>query len=342
MAPSPSGSPPACQRCGTMSAVEVRADTRRALRRPPRLSPSTPRYATLPDGLRMHYVDEGPADAEVVLLLHGQPTWSYLYRTMVARLAQQGLRAVAPDLIGFGRSDKPVARTAYSVQAHVDWLAQFIGRRRPLRPDPRRPGLGRPHRLGRPQRPPRARPPGRRRQHGVAHGRSRAGGPAGMALPRRPGRHRHRGSRCCSTTSASPRSSRRSARASSCRGPPSRRSRTPSWRPTTRRSPTRPSAPGRASSRCSMGLTPASECARLNRRTMRRAGRLRRPLPHRVLRRRSRHRAAGLRSCRSTCRVQPASAHVTVEGAGHFLQEDAWHPIWPTSWRGSWGSTPPA
>ena len=88
--------------------------------------PFTPRYAKLPDGLRMHYIDEGPADAEVVLLLHGQPTWSYLYRTMVARLAQQGLRAVAPDLIGFGRSDKPVTPAAYSVQAHVDWLEQFI------------------------------------------------------------------------------------------------------------------------------------------------------------------------------------------------------------------------
>jgi haloalkane dehalogenase len=87
--------------------------------------PFVPRYSTLRDGLRMHYVDEGPADAEVVLLLHGQPTWSYLYRMMVGRLAQQGLRAVAPDLIGFGRSDKPVARTAYSVRAHVDWLTQF-------------------------------------------------------------------------------------------------------------------------------------------------------------------------------------------------------------------------
>ncbi len=88
--------------------------------------PFTPRYATLADGLRMHYIDEGPADAEAVLLLHGQPTWSYLYRTVVAGLAEQGLRAVAPDLIGFGRSDKPVARTAYSVRAHVDWLAQFV------------------------------------------------------------------------------------------------------------------------------------------------------------------------------------------------------------------------
>jgi haloalkane dehalogenase len=88
--------------------------------------PFTPRYATLPDGLRLHYIDEGPRDAEMVLLLHGQPTWSYLYRTVVARLVEHGLRAVAPDLIGFGRSDKPTDRAAYTVQAHVDWLAQFV------------------------------------------------------------------------------------------------------------------------------------------------------------------------------------------------------------------------
>jgi haloalkane dehalogenase len=88
--------------------------------------PFTPRYAELHDGLRMHYVDEGPGDGEVVLLLHGQPTWSYLYRTMVARLVERGLRAVAPDLIGFGRSDKPLDRAAYTVRSHVDWLAQFV------------------------------------------------------------------------------------------------------------------------------------------------------------------------------------------------------------------------
>jgi haloalkane dehalogenase len=88
--------------------------------------PYEPRYVTLPDGLRMHYVDEGPPGAsETVLLLHGQPTWSYLYRSVVARLVERGLRALAPDLIGFGRSDKPVAPTAHSVQAHVDWTAQF-------------------------------------------------------------------------------------------------------------------------------------------------------------------------------------------------------------------------
>jgi haloalkane dehalogenase len=88
--------------------------------------PFAARGVDLPDGLRMHYVDEGPSEAEVVLLVHGQPTWSYLYRTVVARLAEHGLRAVAPDLVGFGRSDKPLARTAYSVRAHVDWLSQFV------------------------------------------------------------------------------------------------------------------------------------------------------------------------------------------------------------------------
>lgn len=85
----------------------------------------TPRYAELADGLRMHYVDEGPRDAETILLLHGQPTWSYLYRKVIDRLVTLGLRAVAPDLIGFGRSDKPPARTAHSVEGHVAWMAQF-------------------------------------------------------------------------------------------------------------------------------------------------------------------------------------------------------------------------
>jgi haloalkane dehalogenase len=88
--------------------------------------PYEARYVTLPDGLRMHYVDEGPANAEeTVLLLHGQPTWSYLYRKVIERLVGHGLRAVAPDLVGFGRSDKPVARTAHSVPAHADWMARF-------------------------------------------------------------------------------------------------------------------------------------------------------------------------------------------------------------------------
>ena len=88
--------------------------------------PFLPRYAVLPDGLRMHYVDEGPAGADAVLLVHGQPTWSYLYRTVIAGLTAQGLRAVAPDLVGFGRSDKPLARTAHTVRSHIDWMTQFV------------------------------------------------------------------------------------------------------------------------------------------------------------------------------------------------------------------------
>lgn len=84
-----------------------------------------PRYAET-DGLRMHYVDEGPRDGKVVLLLHGEPSWSYLYRHMIPPLAEAGLRVVAPDLIGFGRSDKPVRKSDYSYERHVDWMRQFI------------------------------------------------------------------------------------------------------------------------------------------------------------------------------------------------------------------------
>jgi haloalkane dehalogenase len=85
----------------------------------------SPHYVDVPDGegdtLRIHYVDEGAADAPIVLLLHGEPSWSYLYRKMIPILAAAGLRAVAPDLVGFGRSDKPAARTDYTYQRHVDW-----------------------------------------------------------------------------------------------------------------------------------------------------------------------------------------------------------------------------
>lgn len=85
-----------------------------------------PRFVTLSDGLRMHYADSGPAGAAPVLLLHGQPTWSYLYRTVLDGLAARGHRAVAPDLIGFGRSDKPTRRTDHTVHAHTAWLVEFI------------------------------------------------------------------------------------------------------------------------------------------------------------------------------------------------------------------------
>ncbi len=89
--------------------------------------PWTPHYVDV-DGLRMHYLDEGPRDAPIVLCVHGEPTWSYLYRKMIPPLCHAGLRVIAPDLIGFGRSDKPTAPEAYSYQQHVDWLAHFLTR----------------------------------------------------------------------------------------------------------------------------------------------------------------------------------------------------------------------
>ncbi len=78
------------------------------------------------DGMRMHYVDEGPRDGDTVLLLHGEPSWSYLYRHMIPPLRDAGLRVVAPDLIGFGKSDKPIAKSDYSYARHVDWMKNFI------------------------------------------------------------------------------------------------------------------------------------------------------------------------------------------------------------------------
>jgi haloalkane dehalogenase len=85
-----------------------------------------PHYVEVGDGLRVHYVDEGPPDGEVVLCLHGEPSWSYLYRKMIPVFVDAGLRAVAPDLVGFGRSDKPTPRTEYTYQRHVDWTWEAV------------------------------------------------------------------------------------------------------------------------------------------------------------------------------------------------------------------------
>lgn len=84
-----------------------------------------PNYITV-DGLRMAYVDVGPVNGPVMLLLHGEPTWSYLYRRMIPPLVEAGYRCVAPDLIGFGRSDKPTDRSAYTYSGHVAWMREFI------------------------------------------------------------------------------------------------------------------------------------------------------------------------------------------------------------------------
>ena len=87
-----------------------------------------PRYAEVPTGdgtssLRVHYLDEGSPDAaETVVLMHGEPSWSFLYRRMVTPLADAGFRVVVPDLVGFGRSDKPAARSDYTYARHVEWM----------------------------------------------------------------------------------------------------------------------------------------------------------------------------------------------------------------------------
>ena len=85
-----------------------------------------PHYHEIEDAalgtLRLHYLDEGPADGPVVLCLHGEPSWCYLYRKMIPVFTAAGCRVLAPDLIGFGRSDKPTDRGSYSYQGHVDWM----------------------------------------------------------------------------------------------------------------------------------------------------------------------------------------------------------------------------
>src|SRR6266446_4688180 len=104
-----------------------------ALRTPDDRFARLPCYAFAPhyvevEGLRIHYLDEGPRDAAPVLLLHGEPSWSYLYRKMIPVLTAAGQRAIAPDLVGFGRSDKPVRREDYTYQRHVDWMRGVLER----------------------------------------------------------------------------------------------------------------------------------------------------------------------------------------------------------------------
>ena len=104
--------------------------------------PFAPHYVEVPaevggeQRLRIHYVDEGPSDtgpsdtgpddAGPVLMLHGEPSWSFLYRHMIPVIADAGYRALAPDLVGFGRSDKPAAQSDYTYQCHVDWMNAWM------------------------------------------------------------------------------------------------------------------------------------------------------------------------------------------------------------------------
>lgn len=93
--------------------------------------PFEPHYLTITDRqadlpLRVHYVDEGPRNAAPILLMHGEPSWSYLYRKFVSPLTAAGHRVIAPDLIGFGKSDKPAAREDYSYERHVAWMSDWL------------------------------------------------------------------------------------------------------------------------------------------------------------------------------------------------------------------------
>ena len=83
------------------------------------------KYMDVEEGLRLHYLDEGNENNPTILLLHGEPSWSYLYRKMIPTLSNN-FRVIAPDLIGFGKSDKLVNQQEYSYQKHVDWISTFI------------------------------------------------------------------------------------------------------------------------------------------------------------------------------------------------------------------------
>lgn len=92
--------------------------------------PFAPNYATIADAdgteLRLHYIDEGPREAAPILLMHGEPSWSYLYRKFVPPLVAKGHRVIAPDLIGFGKSDKPADREDYTYERHVAWMSAWL------------------------------------------------------------------------------------------------------------------------------------------------------------------------------------------------------------------------
>lgn len=92
--------------------------------------PWEPHYLTIQDedgsDIRIHYVDEGPRDAEPIVLIHGNPTWAYLYRHMIPGLLATGRRVIAVDLVGCGRSDKPAAKSDYSLARHYDWMSKWL------------------------------------------------------------------------------------------------------------------------------------------------------------------------------------------------------------------------
>ncbi len=92
--------------------------------------PFAPNYADISDQdggtLRVHYLDEGPSDAAPILLMHGEPSWSYLYRKIIPSLVDAGHRVIAPDLVGFGKSDKPTEQSDYTYARHVAWMTELL------------------------------------------------------------------------------------------------------------------------------------------------------------------------------------------------------------------------
>lgn len=88
--------------------------------------PFAPHYVDVGDNLRLHYVDHGPRDGRVVIMMHGEPSWSFLYRHMITQVAAAGYRVIAPDLIGFGKSDKPAATADYTYARHVGWMTKWF------------------------------------------------------------------------------------------------------------------------------------------------------------------------------------------------------------------------
>ena len=92
--------------------------------------PFEPNYSEVPDSegciLRIHYIDEGDDNAETVLMMHGEPSWSYLYRKMIPIVTAAGFRVIAPDLVGFGKSDKPSERSDYTYERHVNWIQSWL------------------------------------------------------------------------------------------------------------------------------------------------------------------------------------------------------------------------
>lgn len=92
--------------------------------------PFAPNYVEIDDQdggtLRVHYLDEGPADAAPILCMHGEPSWSYLYRKMIPLLVAAGHRVIAPDLVGFGKSDKPTEQSDYTYARHVAWMQAAV------------------------------------------------------------------------------------------------------------------------------------------------------------------------------------------------------------------------